>query len=152
MRANDIMTPHPACCTPDDTIADAARLMSRNDCGCIPVVEASGNNVVGVVTDRDIVIRGVRHGRSSSTPVSEVMTPTIHTCAESATVDDIEAIMTDRQIRRVVVVDDGGACVGIVSQADLARAAEHRRGVREKDVAHVLEAISEPRSSASFLL
>ena len=152
MRANDIMTRHPACCAPEDTIEDAARLMSRNDCGCIPVVEASGSNVVGVITDRDIVIRGVRHGRSTSTAVSELMTPTVHSCAESATVDDIEAIMTDHQVRRVLVVDDGGVCVGIVAQADLARAAEHRRGVREKDVAHVLEAISEPRSSASFLL
>jgi CBS domain-containing protein len=144
MKAQEIMTGNPAVVTSDDSIEKAARLMQDNDCGCIPVVDAgSRNSVVGVITDRDIAIRGVGRGLDASTRVREIMTPDPHTVSSSADVKDVERIMSDRQVRRVVVVDDDGQCVGIVAQADLARG-EARAVVDESDLARVVERISEP--------
>jgi CBS domain-containing protein len=101
-------------------------------------------SVIGVITDRDIAVRGVAHGRGGDAPVRELMTPAPVCCSADTDVRAVEDIMGDRQIRRVVVVDDGGCCVGIIAQADLARAAEEHRGVSDDEVAHVVEKISEP--------
>jgi CBS domain-containing protein len=118
--------------------------MEQNDCGCIPVVQASDDNcVVGVITDRDIAVRGVGPGRSTETRVREVMTAAPYCCGSESELDEVERVMSDQQVRRVVIVDDGGCCLGIVAQADLARAAE-RADVSEHEVARVVERISEP--------
>jgi CBS domain-containing protein len=148
MEVREIMTSDPVCCSVGDSIAEAASLMERNDCGCIPVVDGkrAQNSVVGVITDRDIAIRGVAQGMSVDVPVADVMTPRPHTCSPNADVKDVSRIMSDRQVRRVVVVDDDGHCVGIVAQADLARAAEARSEVDEVELARVVERISEAPS------
>jgi CBS domain-containing protein len=144
MKASEIMTRDPACVSADDTIAHAAQLMEQNDCGCIPVVRAADDNsVIGVITDRDIAVRGVARGRSPETQVSELMSSSLFCCDPNASLDDVEQTMSDRQVRRVVIVDDGGRCVGIIAQADLARAAE-RSEVSDSEVAQVVERISEP--------
>jgi CBS domain-containing protein len=142
------MTSKPACCSPDDTVERAAQLMEENDCGCIPVVE-SGNSgrLVGVITDRDIAVRGVAHGKKPNAQVSSLMTRTPFSVSADALLDDVERVMGDRQVRRVVVVDDDHCCVGIVSQADIALAAERYADVDERDVARVVERISEPPQS-----
>jgi CBS domain-containing protein len=69
MRADEVMTPDPACCSPDDTLQEAAELMEQHGCGCVPVVDdpAERRRVVGVVTDRDITVRGVREGKGCAT-------------------------------------------------------------------------------------
>lgn len=145
MKAREIMTERPACCTPEDTIESAARLMEQHDCGCIPVVRAtSDQSVVGVVTDRDIALRGFGQGRGRETRVQEVMTASPVCCGTQAELRDVEDVMSDRQIRRVIVVDDAGCCVGIVAQADLARAAEDHRGLTDAEVGRLVEKISEP--------
>jgi CBS domain-containing protein len=144
MRAREIMTTDPACVAADDSIEVAARLMEERDCGCIPVVRASGDAcVVGVITDRDIAVRGVAHGRADAR-VSELMTPSPFCCGPDADLRDVEETMSARQVRRVVIVDDGGCCVGIVAQADVARAAQRGTDVSDDEVGRVVESISEP--------
>ena len=151
MRVEQIMTPKPACCSPDDTVERAAKLMEENDCGCIPVVESRNNTrLVGVITDRDIAIRGVAHGKKPGTRVSDLMTAAPFSCSTDSLIDDVEKVMSDRQVRRVVIVDDDNCCVGIVSQADIALAAERYADVDERDVARIVEKISEPNSQANF--
>ena len=143
MKAADLMTSDPACLTPSDSAQRAALLMAGKDCGAIPVIESlDSGRVVGVITDRDLAVRGVAKGRGPDTPVRALMTPSPACCPASADVHDIERIMADRQIRRVVIVDDNGACVGVVAQADLARA--HNAGVSDREIARVIEKISEP--------
>jgi CBS domain-containing protein len=145
MQVRSIMTEDPACCTPSDSVARAASLMEEYDCGCIPVIESRDSMcVVGVITDRDIAVRGVRNGRSPNSEVGELMTMAPYCCSPDADVREVESIMADRQVRRVVVVDDGGCCLGIVAQADLARAAERGTDVTDEEVGRVLERISEP--------
>lgn len=148
MKARDLMTAGPACCSPNDSIQRAAELMEQNDCGCIPVVEGRDNqNVIGVVTDRDVAIRAVGSGRGSDTRVSDVMTASPCCVDADSDVEQVERVMSDNQIRRVVVVDDAGCCVGIVAQADLARAADQGREVSDDEVGRVVERISEPGRS-----
>ena len=145
MQAQDLMTKSPACVTPEDSAQRVAQLMADNDCGCLPVVEdRDTNRVIGVVTDRDIALRAVAKGKSPNTRVSELMTRDVVSCTENASLEEIERAMSDRQIRRVIIADADGCCVGIISQADLARAASRGGDVDEQDIAEVVERISEP--------
>jgi CBS domain-containing protein len=136
------MTAEPVCCGPDDTAERAAHLMEQNDCGCIPVVR--DDRVVGVITDRDIAVRGVGHSRSFDTRIGELMTTSPRCCGPDAELREVEQIMSDNQIRRVVIVDDEGCCVGIVAQADLALAAKRDPRVTDAEVGRLVERISEP--------
>ncbi len=148
MQAHELMTRKPACVTPDDTVQEAARLMASHDCGLLPVVESrNSSKVVGVISDRDIALRAVAMGLDASTLVREAMTADPECCDEDSALDDLQRVMSDRQVRRVVVVDGGGACVGIVAQADLARAASRSGGVTPREVASVVERISVPGKS-----
>jgi CBS domain-containing protein len=151
MRAESLMTKEPVCATAEDSARRVAELMAENDCGCMPVVEGrSDTHVIGIVTDRDLAVRGIARGKGPETPVSELMTSEVCTCSSDDDVRDVERLMTDRQIRRVVVADADGCCVGIISQADLALAAEEGLGVDDREVARVVERISIPRSEASW--
>jgi CBS domain-containing protein len=153
MKAQELMTQNPACCTPDDSIDRAAQLMADNDCGCLPVVTGRNDSrVVGVVTDRDIALRGVAKGKGPDTQVRHVMTVDPFCCSPDADIKDVESVMAERQVRRVVVVDAGRCCIGVIAQADLARAADRRKDVSDVEVARVVERISEPgpgRASAA---
>ncbi len=142
MRAQDIMTRDPACCTPGDSSRRAAELMRQHDCGAIPVVESEDSRrVVGMITDRDIAMRGVAEGRSADAPVDEVMTHEAECCSPDDDIAAVEGVMKDRQVRRVPIIDASGALVGIIAQADLAL--DDREDDRE--VARVVERVSEPR-------
>lgn len=142
MKARDIMTENPACCTPEDTAQTAARLMVENDCGCLPVVsDIESREIVGVVTDRDLTARGTAEGRGPETPVREVMSGSPSCCTPEDDVQEVERIMAERQVRRVPVIDEGGCCVGMVAQADLAR---NDRAVSDTEVGRIVERISEP--------
>ena len=145
MKARELMTPNPAQVNPTDTLERVSQLMAEHDCGCIPVVQADGQrSVVGVVTDRDIAVRGVAKGRPGTTPVSDIMTKDPECCAPDDDIDRIERVMSDRQIRRVVVVDGGNEVVGIIAQADLARAARRKQEPSPTEMVAVLEKISRP--------
>ena len=145
MRAQDLMTMSPACVTADEPVRRVAQLMAEHDCGCIPVVDASDNRrVVGVITDRDIAVRGVAEGKGPDAKVRELMTPDPQCCRPDDELRAVERVMADQQVRRVIIVDDDGYCVGIVAQADLARASEKTQEVTDRDLARVVERISQP--------
>jgi CBS domain-containing protein len=121
MKVNEIMTRDPRTTTPDASLQDAARLMKQANVGLIPVVEGKGsNNLVGVITDRDIAIRVVADGRdATSTTVREAMSGSPSTCRHDDDVDDVMELMGKEQLRRVPIVDERGSLVGIVAQADI---------------------------------
>ena len=142
MKARDIMTENPACITPETPARQAARLMEEHDVGSLPVVESdSGRQLVGVVTDRDLALRVLGHGKPPETPVREVMSVNVHTCRPDDSLDGVENTMARYQVRRIPIVDDDDRVVGMVAQADLAR---ERKAVGAKDLGKVLEKISEP--------
>jgi len=145
MKAREIMTKDPVSVSPDETVQRVAQLMAENDCGCLPVVEGRGSDrVIGVITDRDIALRGVAQGKGPDTPVRDLMTRDVTFCPPDADLRVVEQIMADRQIRRVVVAEADGTTLGIIAQADLALAAERGSDVSEREVARVVERISEP--------
>jgi CBS domain-containing protein len=94
-----------------------------------------------MVTDRDLVVRGLAKGKGGNTPVSELLTPNPATIRENDDIEEVEKVMARQQVRRVPVVDDSGRPVGVVAQADLAL---ERKEVGNKQVGKVLESISEP--------
>jgi CBS domain-containing protein len=121
--ARDVMTSDPACCSLNTSLDQVAKMMVQNDCGEIPIIDTS-NRPVGVVTDRDIVCRVVAEGKNPSAHTAqECMTTPAVTVRADAPIGDVIATMEQHQIRRVPVVDDGGCCSGIISQADIANAA-----------------------------
>ena len=133
MEIRELMTKNPACCSPSDSVANAASLMAKNDCGQIPVTDSNGD-LIGVITDRDIACRCVAEGKSAETLVEDIMSSSPITVTIDASVAECCKKMEDNQVRRLPVVDDAGRCCGIVSQADIARhAGEHQTGdlVRE---------------------
>ena len=118
MKVKDIMTKDVAYIKPDCSVIDAAKLMQQENVGSIPVCDQSG--VVGMVTDRDIVLRNVVVGTDpKSTPVSNIMTTKIETVTPDTDVNRLGGIMSRNQIRRLPVVDKNHL-VGIVALGDLA--------------------------------
>jgi CBS domain-containing protein len=117
--ARDVMTPDPACCAPNTTLDDVAKLMVQQNCGEIPVVDTT-DQIVGVVTDRDIVCRVVAEGKNPMAYTAETcMSDPVVTVRDDATLEEVVSTMEKHQIRRVPVVDGRDVCVGIISQADV---------------------------------
>ena len=117
------MTDKVAFVSPETTVVETARLMQKHDVGSIPVCE--GPNLVGIVTDRDIVVRNVAHGKNPSTiPVREIMTTTVKTIAPEMELNQVAELMSQQQIRRLPVVENN-QLVGMVSLGDLATQAKH---------------------------
>lgn len=129
MQVREIMTANPACCTPETSLQETARLMVEHDCGCVPVVENTENmKPVGTITDRDICCRTVAEGKNPlEMTAGDCMTTPVVTVAEDASVDDCCRVMEEKQVRRVPVVDAKGGCCGIVAQADIAQHASTAR-------------------------
>lgn len=142
MQVREIMSDNPACCGPDASVQDAARLMVEHDCGEIPVVDGE-RKPVGVVTDRDIACRAVAEGKDANTPVREVMSTPAVTVSPDTSVEDCCRTMEENQIRRVPVVDDKGGCCGMVAQADVAF-----QGTEQMAVG-VVRDVSQPSHEAS---
>jgi CBS domain-containing protein len=119
MKISEVMTTDLETVSAAQTAREAAAYMLRADAGSIPVCE--GNRVVGMITDRDIAVRGVAEGRGPDTPVSELMSDGI-ICAHED--DDVQAVarrMSEEQVRRIPVIDSDERLVGIVSLGDLTR-------------------------------
>lgn len=141
MKVHDIMTRDPSCVTPDATVREAAQVMKREDVGVIPVVDGqSEKTLVGIITDRDIAIRCVAEGRDGSVRVRDCMTTSkLATCRENDDVNHAMDAMRNEQVRRIPIVDERGALVGIVAQADIVRKATN--DARAEDT---IEQISQP--------
>jgi CBS domain-containing protein len=119
MKASDIMTRDVRVLSPDQTIREAAKLMTDIDAGAVPVGE--NDRLVGMITDRDIVIRAVAEGKSGDTKVAEVMSKEMLYCFDTDAIEDVERNMAKAQVRRLPVVNRDKRLVGIVSLGDLAR-------------------------------
>jgi len=118
MKVKDIMTKNVAYVNPMSTVVDAARLMQKHNVGSIPVCDQNG--VIGIVTDRDIVVRNVAHGNNpQSTAVKDVMTSQVVTATPDMDVKDVSEIMAKQQVRRLPVVENN-MLVGIVALGDVA--------------------------------
>ncbi len=119
MKVSDAMTPQVATARPADSVRKVAGVMARVDSGVVPVVE--DDQILGVVTDRDIVLRVVAEGGDLGAPISSVMSEDIQTCSEDDNLADAAAQMANHQIRRLLVTGDKGRLVGILSLGDLAQ-------------------------------
>ena len=119
MRISDVMTREVATVRPDQTAREAATFMLNSDAGSIPVTE--GDRLIGMITDRDIAIRGVAKGHGPDTPVRDIMTSGIICARESDSVEDVASKMSEAQVRRLPVIDDSEKLIGIVSLGDLSR-------------------------------
>jgi CBS domain-containing protein len=119
MKVSEIMTRDVRLLSPDQTIREAASLMADVDVGSLPV--GDNDRLVGMITDRDIVIRAVAQGKSADTKVSEVMTKEMLYCFDTDEIDDVARNMGKAQVRRLPVVNSDKRLVGIVSLGDLAR-------------------------------
>lgn len=132
----DVMTSDPSTVGRDENIRRAAQIMKDQDTGVVPVVD--GKKIVGMVTDRDIVVRLIAEGRDPSTvKVSDVMTTTVRSVREDASIDDVLTLMTSAEIRRVPVVNRNDEIVGIVSIGDIAKTdADRKVGKAIEDISN----------------
>jgi CBS domain-containing protein len=132
------MSTNPACCGPETSLQDVARMMVDHDCGEIPVVDRD-NRPVGVITDRDITCRTVAQGRNPlELHARDCMSSPVVTGTPDMDVDECCRKMEHHMIRRLPIVDAQGSCCGIVSQADIARSASAR------DTAELVRDVSAP--------
>ena len=119
MKVKDIMSRDVRVTGPVDTIRDAAKIMAEFDIGALPV--ADQDRLIGMITDRDIVVRGVAQGRGVDATVADVMSPEVLYCFEDEELDDVAQNMGDVQVRRLPVINREKRLVGIISIGDLAR-------------------------------
>jgi len=106
----------------NDSIKHAAELMAKDDIGALPVYADGKDNLVGMLTDRDITIRATAKGLDpNSTKVKDIMTPHVHKIPEDHNIEEASQMMCDKKIRRVIVMDkENKKCIGIVALADIA--------------------------------
>ena len=123
MKVSDVMTPDPVCCLPTDTAEKAAKILRDHNVGAVPVVlDRKSRQLIGIITDRDLCCTVVASGlEPKATPIKRFVTSNPLTCRESDTVDVCMNLMQLYQLRRIPVIDDEERCIGMVSQADLAR-------------------------------
>lgn len=122
MKVSEIMTENPAVCLTTTSLQETARMMHDYDCGCIPVVQDNDSKKpIGMITDRDITIRTVAHGKNPlEMTAGEIMSEQVITVTPDTSVEECGNLMKENQIRRVAVIDENGACCGIIAQADIA--------------------------------
>ena len=133
MKVKEIMSPDVKLASPKDTLQQAAQMMEEMDCGILPV--ADGDHLVGMVSDRDIILRGVAHGKAPDRcTVGEVMSPDVKYIYDDETLEDASRNMSEQQIRRLPVLNRKKRLVGIVSLGDLALNAKDNAGKALKDV------------------
>ncbi len=141
MKVSDAMTSQVSTARPTDTIRQVAETMAKVDSGVVPVVD--DGKVVGLVTDRDIVLRVVAEGRSFDSPVSDAMSDTVLSVKEDDVLADATAKMANNQVRRLVVLNDTGRLTGILSLGDVAK------DYGAKQVGKTLEEISQEPGDAA---
>lgn len=136
MKIADIMTKEVDTCTPQSSLQEAAAKMKEINVGSIPIVD--NDKLVGIITDRDIVVRGIADNISLDTAVSEILSENMVTGSKEMSVEDAAELMADHQIRRLPIVDNDRV-VGIVSLGDIA---VKDKSYGNSDIA--LDEVSEP--------
>ena len=139
MKISEVMTREVATVQADQTAREAANFMLQGDAGSIPVTD--GEKLIGMITDRDIAVRGVAKGHGPDTPVRELMTSGLICARIDDTVEDVANKMSKAQVRRLPVIDETEKLVGIISLGDLSRETDG-------EVAHeALDGVSAPGGS-----
>lgn len=139
-RCREIMTRNVKTASREMTLTEVARLMREGDMGAMPVVE--DGKLIGIVTDRDIVVRAIAEGRDAQTQIGDVMTTEIFSAKEDDFAFEAIRLMGDKQVRRIPVITESGELAGIIAMADIALEMED-----EREIAETLEEIS---SGAGF--
>jgi CBS domain-containing protein len=138
MKIKEIQTREPQVISPEAMICEAAQKMSEHDIGMLPVCD--GQRLVGAITDRDLVIRGLAKGYDPlNTKVKDVMTHRICYCFEEDSLEEVARVMEEKQIRRMPILNSNKRLVGIVSLGDMAVRSQNRDLTEE-----VLEHVSQP--------
>jgi CBS domain-containing protein len=140
LRCSEIMASNVRTATRTTSLQDVAAMMRDGDMGSVPVVE--DGSLIGIVTDRDIVVRSVAEGKDPSSTVDQAMTTEIYSVRPDDFVFEAIRLMGDKQVRRVPVVDDSGKLAGIISMADVA--------LEMEDQQEIAEALEEISSGSSF--
>ena len=136
-KCREVMTKDPASCNASEMVTKVASLMKQHDVGSVPVAES--DRLVGIVTDRDIVLKVVAAGRNpEQTAVRDAMTPNPVCCREDDDLEQALKLMKERQVRRMPIVDGNGRLSGIIAQADVAT-----RLNKDAKTGELVEAISE---------
>ena len=136
-KVADVMTQRPRAVTPQTPLTEVAKVMEAEDVGAVPLVE--GDRLVGIVTDRDIVVRAIAKGKDlSGMPASEISPSSreLHTVSPDHDLSEALRVMAQHQVRRLVVTAEDDRLVGVVSQADVARQG------KDKDTGQMVEGIS----------
>ena len=141
MKISDVMTTDVETVSADDTAQDAAKFMLRAEAGSIPVCD--GDKVIGMITDRDIAVRGVAEGRGPDTPIRDLMTDGIVCARDTDDTQSVAARMSEAQVRRLPVLDANDRLVGMVSLGDLSREAD------QSAASQALEGVSAPGAQHS---
>ena len=136
MKISEVMTREVTTVGPETSVQQAAGFMLSEDAGSLPVRD--GNRLVGMITDRDIAVRGVAKGHGPDTPVRELMTDQVICVREDDDVDDVASKMSETQVRRLPVVDEDDRLCGIVSLGDLSRE------TNDESAHQALEGVSQP--------
>ena len=140
MKISEVMTRDVQTVRPDQPVQEAASFMLSANAGSIPVTD--GDRLIGMITDRDIAVRGVAKGYGPDTPVRELMTGEIICARDDDDVEDVASKMSDAQVRRLPIIDRDERLCGIVSLGDLSRdadedcASEALEGVSERGGSH----------------
>ena len=129
MKAVEVMTRSPRCAYPGTSLEMIARMMIECDCGAIPIVaDHDARFPIGMITDRDIVVRVVANGMNPCVLTArDCLTVPALTVLEDADLTDVIELLEDRKVRRLLVVDRAGALTGIIAQADIANHASKRK-------------------------
>jgi CBS domain-containing protein len=136
MKVSEVMTRDVQTVRPEQSAREAASFMLSADAGSIPVAE--GDRLIGMITDRDIAVRGVAKGYGPDTPVRDLMTNDIVCARESDDIEDVATRMSEAQVRRLPVIDSNERLCGIVSLGDLSREAD------TDTAAEALEGVAQP--------
>ena len=137
MKVKDVMTRNVAYINPASTVVEAAQLMQKPNVGSVPVCDENG--IIGIVTDRDIIVRNIAHGKDPhQTPVKDVMTSEVTSVDPETEIRDVFGIMSEKKIRRIPVVENN-QLVGIVALGDVATSAK-----QDVEISSTLADISSP--------
>ena len=136
MKVSEVMTRDVQTIRPDQPVQDAASFMLSADAGSIPVTD--GDRLIGMITDRDIAVRGVAKGYGPETPVRELMTGDIICARVDDNVEEVATKMSEARVRRLPVIDSEDKLCGIVSLGDLSRETD------DETATQALEGVSQP--------
>jgi len=132
MKVREIMTTNVECVTPETGLVELAQKMKTLDVGFLGVCDK--DRLLGTVTDRDIVIRGIAGGMGASASARDVMTPEVHWCYEEDNIKDVAEKMRDKEVRRMLILNQEKRLVGVVSLGDLSKVEEKESGKTLKDI------------------